>query len=92
MNLKINEIAEDPTKKVEREIQIGGVYKHFKGTKYLVLNIAKHSETKEPLVIYRALGNSNIWARPLDMFMSEVDHEKYPGVTQKNRFEFLYNL
>ncbi len=71
-----------------REIKKNGVYKHFKGDLYIVLDIAKNTETKEDCVVYRALYGENIlWVRPLDMFLSEVDHEKYPDVKQKYRFE-----
>ncbi len=71
-----------------REIKINGVYKHFKGDYYLVQDVANDSETKQSFVVYRRLyGDGSLWIRPLEMFLSEVDHEKYPNVKQKYRFE-----
>lgn len=71
-----------------REIKKNRIYKHFKGDLYIVLDIAKNTETKEECVVYRVLYGENIlWVRPLDMFLSEVDHEKYPDVKQKYVFE-----
>lgn len=77
-----------------REVKPYTMYKHFKGFKVLVLGIAKHTETLEDLVIYYCMDSSNnsnhadgLYARPLDMFLSEVDHIKYPDVKQKYRFE-----
>ena len=73
---------------MNREIKIHGIYKHFKGDYNLVEDIANHSETKEKYVVYRRLyGDNSLWIRPMDMFLSEVDHEKYPNVKQKYRFE-----
>ena len=76
----------------ELELKINGIYKHFKGDYYLVQDLEKDSETKEEMVVYRKLyGDVSLWVRPKDMFLSEVDHEKYPNVKQKYRFE-LQNI
>ena len=73
-----------------RKLQLNRVYRHFKNKNYLVLDVATHSETKEKYVVYRALyDDCGLYIRPYDMFMSEVDHEKYPDVKQKYRFELV---
>lgn len=73
----------------DRPLPIAGQkYKHFKiGKIVTVIGISRHTETEEVTVVYNC--NGHIWNRPLDMFMSEVDIEKYPNATQKYRFELI---
>lgn len=78
---------------MERIIEIGKIYKHFKGNLYKVIDIVFDSESNndeeyKKVVIYQALYGENLkWARPYDMFNSLVDKEKYPDVEQEYRFE-----
>lgn len=76
-----------------REIKIGQIYKHFKNKYYVVLDIVNDCESKnrdnpDKTVIYQALYGDHLkWARKYEEFASEVDHQKYPNVKQKYRFE-----
>ena len=73
-------------------IKINGIYKHFKGDYYLVTDVAIHSETEEKMVVYRGLyEDTQLYVRPMDMFISKVDKEKYPDVEQEYRFQ-LQNI
>ena len=68
-----------------QELQIGRVYRHFKGDYYLVEGLAHDSESGVPCVIYRKLyGDGGLWVRPLEMFLSRVDREKYQGGSARN--------
>ena len=97
---EINETEESENRNADtpkRDIQVGDIVQHFKRewvspetSEYLykVLAVAYHTENGEKLLIYQALyAPFKICARPYDMFMSEVDREKYPDIRQKYRFE-----
>ena len=61
---------------MERQVRIGGKYRHFKGKEYEVLCVAKHSETLEDLVVYRALyGDGGVWVRPISLFLDAVTRD-----------------
>ena len=63
-----------------------GIYRHFKGIEYELLTIATHSETEEPMVVYRALyGDGGVWVRPLPMWTEHVERDGYSGP----RFAFV---
>lgn len=69
-----------------RELVIGGIYKHYKGNRYKVEGVAKHSETLEEMVVYRALyGEGGLWVRPKGMFLEivEKDGKQFP------RFDYI---
>lgn len=65
----------------------GQKYRHFKGNIIEVIEVATHTETLEEMVVYQH--NGKVWVRPMTMFLSQVDHEKYPECKQEKRFEFI---
>jgi len=63
-----------------------GKYRHFKGKEYEVIGMARHSETMEPMVVYRALyGERGLWVRPAAMWQEQVDRDGYSGP----RFQYI---
>ena len=82
-----------------RKIEVGRIYRHFKGSTYYIRHIAEHTETGEAMVVYSKIDlesksglkalKSKVYVRPYTMFISKVDKEKYPDATQEYRFELL---
>lgn len=72
------------------DICIGQHYRHFKGNLYEVVGIATNTETKEKMVVYKALyGSKSLYVRPYKMFIEELNRTQYPSATQKHRFELV---
>lgn len=70
------------------KVEVGSIYKHFKGHKYKVLMIVKDASTLEEMVVYENIEDKTlVWVRPLSEFISKVDKVKYPSVLQEYRFE-----
>ena len=80
-----------------RKIEVGRIYRHFKGSTYYIRHIAEHTETGEAMVVYSKIDlesksglgalKSKVYVRPYTMFISKVDKEKYPNATHKFRLE-----
>ena len=83
-----------------RNFASGDIIQHFKretvdqnSMQYLYeyIGVAMHSETRDKMIVYRALyGEKELFVRPYEMFMDEVDHEKHPEIRQKYRFEKIW--
>lgn len=72
-----------------KAVSVGSTYKHFKGKTVKVLSVAKYSEDPTKMFVVYDCGDNGIYARPYDMFISEVDKEKYPDCEQMYRFEIV---
>lgn len=77
-------------------VNIGKVYRHFKGNYYFVENVAYHSETQERMVVYKPLYNREdsrtLWVRPEKMFLEEIPQRSDNITGQKHRFELVEDL
>lgn len=79
---------------MSRNWKAADIVRHFKGGKYIIVGIAKeatndNNELKDKIIYKKIDGTGELWVRDLNEFNSEVDHEKYPDVTQKFRFELI---
>ena len=77
---------------INKETGTGNVIRHYKDNLYEILNFATHTETQEDVVIYRRLGEDNLWIRPLHMFNELAPTDKTNKTGQKFRFEILYKI
>lgn len=82
-----------------RDIEVGRIYRHFKGSTNYIRHIAENTETGELMVVYSKIDlesksglgalKNKVYVRPYAMFIDKVDKEKYPNITQEYRFELL---
>ena len=88
-----NRMNAQKTAEFYKEKMVGKRFRHFKGGIYIVTDIGVHSENENLVVIYKSFNDPTLtWVRPLEMFLSEVDREKYPDVKQEMRFEMLSDV
>lgn len=73
----------------DRNVIVGQVYRHFKGKTVKVLHISQDTEAPGQFCVVYECEDGSVWSRPYGMFVSEVDHDKYPDVKQKYRFELV---
>ena len=71
-----------------RTVSAGDLFYHFKGSLYTVIEVCKHTETGEKLVVYRSLKDGTVWARPMSMFLSEIDKKRYPTYFIELKYRF----
>lgn len=82
--------TKEEQKVIDREWKALDIVRHFKGDLYKIIDIGIDTETEKEVVIYKREDNTgNVWVRPLDMFNSKVDKEKYPNCEQEYRFELV---
>ena len=74
--------------KDSRTVKAGDLFYHFKGGLYTVIEVAKHTETGEKLVVYRSVENGTVWARPMSMFLSKIDKKRYPTYYCELKYRF----
>ena len=74
---------------MERRVEVGQVYRHFKGNVYEVIALAVNADNREEVVVYKSLNKDKVFVRSYRGFVSEVNKEKYPDVAQKYRFELV---
>ena len=69
------------------DVEVGAIYRHFKGHLYKVISLCKDTETLNDMVVYENIETHECWVRNKEMFLSKVDKNKYPNVNQEYRFE-----
>lgn len=74
--------------KDSRTVNSGDLFYHFKGGLYTVIEVATQTETGEKLVVYRSVENGTVWARPMSMFLSEIDKKRYPTYYIELKYRF----